>query len=253
MPTMIDLDALPRCPDCGYPILQHSGMLVAPGGPKCLYCRAITAEGQLQQLSVWGDDEWMRKIASIAFDDSRPDKALSPIGFEIDLADCGKGPVRVITRPQTAFRPVLLTVDPVVAPYGTLVDAMVGNRSQTWSASAIPLTLFSPSHWTSLDAMREVAGRFEWDTVSVAQDIALIVDMTMASFDPLVEVARESQNMPTPTKFRAAVWGHVLDPNAPLVDSRVVTIAHGDVRALKDALDYHDLAVKVRSPSSRQG
>src|SRR5208282_43147 len=106
MPMMIDLDTLSRCSNCSTPQL--------PGAGPCLYCRALEAEGKLQQLSFWGDDDWMRKIASLALDTTRPDKALTPLGFELELSACRNGLVSVCSRPQTLFRPVILTVDPAV-------------------------------------------------------------------------------------------------------------------------------------------
>ena len=206
MSTLIDLDTLARCPTCTMPQL--------PGAGPCLYCRAVEAEGRLKELSFWGDDDWMRKIAGLALDDRRPNKALSPIGFELDLAEYRARSgysVNVMARTQAPFRPVLLTVDPAVAVMGTLLDVKIGNMSQIWSDQPLPLTLFSPLHWASIDVMQEVVGRFKWGTANIAQDITLTIDLTLASYDPLIEEARKATGMPTPTKFRAALWGRLMD------------------------------------------
>lgn len=240
MPTMIDLDTLTRCPNCTTPQL--------PGAGACLYCRAVEAEGKIQRLSFWGDDEWMLKLASLSF--GRSDNALTPIGFEIDLDACRNGPKNVTARTQRIFRPMFLTVDPALAGRGTLIDAKVGNVSQLDFSSGIPLTLFSPMHWASLEVMREIAGRLRWDTASIAQDITLTVDMTLVTYDPLVQVARDAMNLPTPTKFRAALWGRSVDWDTP---SEVIPAAIENVSAVRDALDYHDLVAKMRAPASRRG
>ena len=158
-------------------------------------------------------------------------------------------------RTQAPFRPVLLTVDPAVAVMGTLLDVKIGNMSQIWSAQPLSLTLFSPLHWASIDVMQEVVGRFKWGTANIAQDITLTVDLTLASYDPLIEEARKATGMPTPTKFRAALWGQLMDEQAWQDEHRQRVIPAGSEQfsAVRDTLNYHDLVAKMRASAAHRG
>ncbi len=198
--TLIDLDTLPRCEVCGVRRLPDTAI--------CLYCRAVTAEGQLARLSVWGEDDWMRRLASLTLgEDRRSHEALTPIGFECNLH--AAQPVRLHVRPQMAFRPEMLTVAPDCAHLGTLLDVQIGNRSQLVSPEPIPLSIFNPQSWTSVEMMQRAIGRLEWDTASVAVNITL--NLSLAACEPLIEEARAAlTGLPPPTKFRAALWGRAV-------------------------------------------
>ena len=249
MPTTIDLDTLARCPTCTMPQL--------PGAGPCLYCRAVEAEGRLKELSFWGDDDWMRKIAGLALDDRRPNKALSPIGFELDLAEYRARSgysVNVMARTQAPFRPLLLTVDPAVAVMGTLLDVKIGNMSQIWSDQPLPLTLFSPLHWASIDVMQEVVGRFSGHCKHRAGH--------HAHHRPDARVLRSAHRRSPQgdghahaDQFRAALWGRLMDEQAWQDEQRQRVIPAGSEQfsAVRDTLNYHDLVAKMRAPAARRG
>jgi hypothetical protein len=190
---------MPRCGQCDTPLM---------GTGACLYCRAMAAEAKLAALSMWGEDEWMRKIASLVPDDEDARSRLTPIGFAHELSP-GKSTFHVCARSQWRFQPEVLTVDPACAHIGTLLDIKVGNVSQI--ENPISLSLFSPSSWGSIEVMREVAGRMVWGVLGVAVDITLYIDATKPHYDILEEEARKALGMPVPTVFRAALWGRVVD------------------------------------------
>ena len=241
MGALVDLDTLPRCSDCQTP--QLPGVTGA-----CLYCRAVEAEGRLAAVSFWGEDDWMRKIAAITIDPDRPRHALVPVGFELDLSACGRGPVQTMARTQIPFRPELLTVDPACANLGVLLDAKIGNRAQLIDFAGVPLSLFNPMTWTSIEMMREVAGRFTWGVANIAQDITLTVDLTLMTYEPLVEEARKAMNLPVPTKFRAALWGRAGDDALNEERRRqLVPASINETRSVREVLEFHDLVSKMRT------
>lgn len=219
----------------------------------CLYCRAVTAEGKLASLSIWGEDEWMQKLASIALDTPEIRRAqLVPLGFHMDLSAMGMGINRLSSRPQVTFRPEWLTVAPECADMGTIVDLMVGNRSQFVDTSPVPMSIFSPASWGSLEMMREVAGRFSWDTASIAQDIVITIDCTQPPYDPLTIVAREKLGLRTPTAFKAALWGRVVDhdygPDTPLHMAQPENLSQFDA-----TLKFYHLVKGIRMPDRKGG
>lgn len=233
----VRVSELPRCETCSTPRI---------GTGPCLYCRAVEAEQKLAAVSFFGEDDWMRKLASLMLDEDgvireRRDR-LIPLGFSIDLPQVGTTTtINVIARPQVNFRPEILTVAPECADVGMLIDAKVGNRSQFINSDLIPLSLFNPLAWGSIEVMREVQGRMAWDTATVAQDITLTIDATRPLYDPLTQVAREAMNLPTPTKFMAALWGRVVDHGEyPRVDGYGLAppppIHHGSVENLEEVM-----------------
>lgn len=190
------------CAGCGTPLDAGT----------CWRCRASIAEARLQQLSVWGDDDWVRKLAQsemVGIDGKpRSGRALHPLGFSAKLDATGSGTrLSLVARPQIPFKPVLLTIPPECAR-GTLVDFQIGNRSQFVSSAPIPLSLFNPKNWDSIEVMWQAMGRFGMDVANVAVGITLYVDLAPLPTDPLVQVAYAQQGIPTPTHFHAALWGY---------------------------------------------
>jgi len=189
--------SLTPCPKCAAP------MLVAPG--ECFYCRAMAAEAKLARLSVWGDDEWMLKLAQL-LPHNNPASKLVPLGFQGDLPPAGRGLVLNV-RPQIPFRPEILTVAPECAGLGTLTDFVIGIRSQMVGVTPLPLTVFSPALWQNVKTMHTLLGRMQMDACDVAQDISLRFDITAWPPEPLVEVAMEAVGKQPVTKMRAVLWG----------------------------------------------
>ena len=88
----------------------------------------------------------------------------------------------VISRPQVVFRGERLIIPSNVAPFFSVIDIKVGNRSQLVNSVALPAQMFIET---------AVGIRLSMDTAAVAQDVALIV-----SNDTLVS-----------TTFQAAIIG----------------------------------------------
>ncbi len=192
------------CEVCGTPLVMQGG---------CIYCRAVAAEGKLTNISIWGEDEWMRRLAALELEES-PGPRLHVLGFYQELD--GRSQYTFSSRPQIIFRPELLTVAPECAAYGMLVDFKVGNRSQLVNADPIPLSVFSPTAWASIEMMRDVMGKLAFDTASIAQDITMHIDLTPpAIFDPLVQEAYAAMGRPIPRAFKAALWGRSVDEGVP--------------------------------------
>lgn len=196
------LTALPRCPTCSVPQV----------GDDCLYCRVVEVEAKLARVSFWGTDDWMQKLASLAIREERNPDRLHPMGFYQDMSSVQTGAIiNVVSRPQISCRPVWLTVAPECAGMGSLLDVRVGNRSQLVDATAMPLSLFCPNAWESLEMMREVAAKMSFDTCSVAMDIVLTVDLSLQKYDPVVELAHETMYGPRPSAFKAIMWCRLVD------------------------------------------
>lgn len=218
----------------------------------------MEAEGKLAALSYDGDDDWMRKIASLKADDLRR-PGLMPIGFYSDLDKVGaqKQTWKVVATPQVPFRPEILTVDPACADLGVFSDMHVGNRSVMVDSTPLPFRLFSPASWASLEVMRGVVGRMEWGgVVSPAVSITLIIDVSRQDYEPLVEVAREAMGYaPRPAAFRAALWGRAVDesrdpiviPSAPIHSGAI-----DFVRGIDQTLKHADLVNKIRGAGDRR-
>lgn len=234
------VDLLPRCAVCTTPRV---------GVGECLYCRAVAAEGKLAALSHWGADDWMRRIADLAIDEERLGKKLTPLGFDAELPrGTSAKTINVMARPQVNFHPELFTVSPECAYLGTLVDVRVGNRSMMIDATPVPLSLFSPMSWGSIEIMREVAGRLKWGVVNVAQDISLMIDVSLVNYEPLVEVAREALGMPTPTRFRAALWGRAMAWDETIHRPvHPVAADESGLRSFESTIRFADLEQQVRS------
>jgi hypothetical protein len=88
----------------------------------------------------------------------------------------------VISRPQVVFRGERLVVPSTVAPYFSIIDIKVGNRSQLVNSVALPAQMFIET---------AVGIRLSFDTAAVAQDVALIV----------------ANGTATATTFQAAIVG----------------------------------------------
>jgi hypothetical protein len=230
--------ALPRCSTCQVPQV----------GDECLHCRLMDVEAKLARVSFWGTDDWMQKIASLAIVD-RPNDHLYPLGFHQDFSDRpGKYTFNVISRPQVVFRPMWLTIAPECARMGTLLDCQVGNRSQTigWQSGGMPLSVFCPNSWASLDAMREVAGKFKWDTVSVAQDVVLSIDVSIEKYDEaVIEIAHETLYGPRPTAFKAILWGKPIGHEVPLASPIWMAGPHSGSE-IESTLKFADIVSKLR-------
>lgn len=72
----------------------------------------------------------------------------------------------VISRPQVVFRGERLVIPSTVAPFFSVIDIKVGNRSQLVNSVALPAQMFIET---------AVGIRLSMDTAAVAQDVALIV------------------------------------------------------------------------------
>jgi hypothetical protein len=201
------------CPDCSTPL--DRGV--------CWRCRASIAEARLQRLSVWGDDDWLLKLAQLTLAPVDSTKRLYPLGFAAELPI--SSPYVLTAQPLIAFTPELLVVAPECA-YGTLTDLRVGNRSMFIDATPIPLSIFSPKSWASIEMMHATMGRMAFDMVSVGQTVAIHVDLTPLPKEPLVQEAWKHLGLPCPTHFRCALWGRSVDaadlatPPAPLSSAR---------------------------------
>ena len=243
----IDVDeavaALPRCPTCQVPQV----------GDECLHCRLMDVEAKLARVSFWGDDDWAQKVASLAIIE-RPKDSLYPLGFYEDFSDRqGQFTFNIVQRPQVSFKPLMLTVAPECAYMGTLLDFMVGNRSQVVDGSGrYPLSLFSPASYSSPEMMREIVGKFHWDMVQVAQTITLSVDLSIEKYDPLVKMARDSMHMPTPTAFKAVLWGRLIEHDAePAV--KLHWAGPENVKDVEATLQFADVVNKIRGGTLLRG
>jgi hypothetical protein len=88
-----------------------------------------------------------------------------PLGFGPTSFPAGTE-ASVISRPQVVFRGERLVVPSTVAPFFSIIDVKVGNRSQLVNSVALPAQMFIET---------AVGIRLSFDTAAVAQDVALIV------------------------------------------------------------------------------
>jgi hypothetical protein len=107
-----------------------------------------------------------------------------PIGF-VSLAVAAGATVTVTTRPQILFRPTRLVIPSLTAPFFTIDDVKVGNKSQLIASGSIPAESFSQTAFNT---------PFKMDTCQISMD--LIVETTN------VDVA--------PHDFRATMFGDVV-------------------------------------------
>jgi hypothetical protein len=94
-----------------------------------------------------------------------------PLGFGPTSFPAGTE-ASVISRPQVVFRGERLVVPSTVAPFFSIIDIKVGNRSQLVNSVALPAQMFIET---------AVGIRLSFDTAAVAQDVALIVANGSAS------------------------------------------------------------------------
>jgi hypothetical protein len=95
-----------------------------------------------------------------------------PLGFG-PVPFPGGTEASVISRPQVVFRGERLVIPSTVAPFFSVIDIKVGNRSQLVNSVALPAQMFIET---------AVGIRLSMDTAAVAQDVALIVSNdTLAS------------------------------------------------------------------------
>ena len=233
--------ALPRCSTCHTPQV----------GSDCLYCRTMEVEAKLARVSFWGDDEWMQKVASLTIID-RPRTNLHPLGFYEKIGNRTEYTTNVVSRPMVLFKPMMLTVAPECAYMGTLLDVKVGNRSQMVDAQPLPLSLFSPASYNSPEMMREIVGKFQWDTASVAQDVMLSINVSIERHDRLVEIAHETLHGPRPTAFKAIVWGHMIDHTED-VRPRMALVGPEHVKEIEATLKFAELVKQIRGWSLIRG
>jgi hypothetical protein len=104
-----------------------------------------------------------------------------PLGFGPTSFPAGTE-ASVISRPQVVFRGERLVVPSTVAPFFSIIDIKVGNRSQLVNSVALPAQMFIET---------AVGIRLSFDTAAVAQDVALIV----------------ANGTATATTFQAAIIG----------------------------------------------
>lgn len=185
--------------------------------PECWRCRAQMAERRLSQLSIWGDDDWMRKLAQFEISEtseSKPKPRLHALGFQVALGSGCAAVYNAVSRPQILFRPELLTVPPECAR-GMLLDMQIGNRSCFVDATPVPLSLFNPFNWESVEMMHTVMGRLALDTCPVAMDIKLTVDLAPLPTDPLQLEAWAALGVPVPRTFHCALWGRTPEETTP--------------------------------------
>ena len=91
-----------------------------------------------------------------------------PLGFFQSGIGVCTGAIDVISRPQIVFRGERLVIPAnTVAPFFSLIDIKVGNRSQLANSTALPAQTF---------AEVAVGVRLALDTATVAQDIAVVVE-----------------------------------------------------------------------------
>ena len=172
------------CGSCGF----ARGVRCGEPADGCPQCRALRAEARL--VPGKRDDWWietMRKGDHVAAQLAREGHdGWDCLPFSADHFEdiqC----VHIIERAQILFRGEYLVVDPETAD-GCLLDLKIGPRSQLINSSPIPLSVFNPKNWGSLDAMREAA-RLKLNVADVAQDITLVIRMR------------------NPGPFRATLWG----------------------------------------------
>jgi hypothetical protein len=90
-----------------------------------------------------------------------------PLGFFQSGIGVGVGTIEVISRPQIVFRGERLVIPSVaVAPFFSLIDIKIGNRSQLVNSTALPAQVFTET---------AIGIRLSLDTATVAQDISLAV------------------------------------------------------------------------------
>jgi len=91
-----------------------------------------------------------------------------PLGFFQSGIGVCTGAIDVISRPQIVFRGERLVIPAnTVAPFFSLIDIKVGNRSQLANSTALPAQTFAET---------AVGVRLALDTATVAQDIAVVVE-----------------------------------------------------------------------------
>jgi hypothetical protein len=239
------IEKLPRCPTCTTPQLAR-----AP----CLHCRAMEAEMRLASISFFGDDDWMRKVAQLEVEALKSGERLHPLGFFQDFSSSPSSQFtfNVVSRPQIPFKPVYLTIAPECAGMGTILDIKIGNRSQFIEATPYPMSIFSPQHWGSMDAMLEVMGQLSFDTAAIAQDITICVDVSLQKYDPLTQVALDHLGLATPTAFKAVMWGRSTMAMMPMPDyvmppaPQLYMAGIGNVAEVEATLRFADVLKKLR-------
>jgi len=178
-PPVSEPTALRKCDACGF---EWKPRAVEGKGEGCAWCQALVVQNRLQSLGVFSDDDlWFGRLAAALPDvDWAPDgsqaasKRLGLLGFEQQLESAELcGCIDVVSRPQVVFEPILLLVPPEVGE-GVLVDIRIGNRSFAPSPVPVALSLYKPSAWTSLVAMKEVM-LVRSERALVAQDVTLTV------------------------------------------------------------------------------
>ena len=147
----------------------------------CPLCRLHVVENKVKSFGVLNDDEqWIGKLVHALGGTGKLAHAAGDplrcglLGYDqqIDGGDRFAA-IDVVVRPQTLFQPLLLIVAPECED-GALIDIKVGNRSQLRNFTPIALSLYRPSSWADVAAMKE-ALLVECDMACVAQDVTLTV------------------------------------------------------------------------------
>lgn len=109
-----------------------------------------------------------RKLAnaSVVVKKDPTSSGVEPLGFRSTAAIAAGAQATITTRPQTLYRPERLVVPASIAPFFTIDDIKVGNRSQFPSAEPLPAEMFTQQ----ADAVT-----LRLDTVNPAIDLILVV------------------------------------------------------------------------------
>lgn len=119
-----------------------------------------------------------------------------PLGFSLQrIAAESSG--FITQRPQIAFKPVRLAVDPECAPFFSIYDLRVGKNTFHLCADEWAATLFPPIEEKDPEfKAKSKQLRIDIGTVQIGQDLTLCVRNT---------------DQANPHDFRAVVWGYYLD------------------------------------------
>jgi len=98
---------------------------------------------------------------------TRRDQREFPLGFFQSGIGVNIGAIDVVSRPQIHFLGERLLIPSNIAPFFSLIDIKVGNRSQLSNSTALPAQVF---------AENQVGVRLQLSPATVAQDIALVVE-----------------------------------------------------------------------------